>query len=72
MQSDWPPKTGSLPRTPAFDPVPPDMREDAWATLRILEGDPNRLGQGDVAMLRNALQQARNFSFLIAVNSKEQ
>ena len=49
-----------------------EKEEDAWATLRILEGDPNRLGQGDVAMLRNALQQARNFNFLIAVNSKEQ
>jgi hypothetical protein len=49
-----------------------EKEEDAWATLRILEGDPNRLGQGDVAMLRNALQQARNFSFLIALNSKEQ
>jgi len=49
-----------------------EEEEEAWATLRILEGDPNRLGQGDVAMLRNALQQARNFSFLISLNSKEQ
>jgi hypothetical protein len=49
-----------------------EREEDAWATLRILEGDPNRLGQGDVTMLRNALQQARNLNFLIAVNSKDQ
>ena len=48
-----------------------EKEEDAWATLRILEGDPNRLGQGDVSMLRNALQQARNFNFRIALNSKE-
>jgi enamine deaminase RidA (YjgF/YER057c/UK114 family) len=37
-----------------------EKEEDAWATLRIPEGDPNRLGQGDFAVLRNALQQARN------------
>ena len=49
-----------------------EKEEDAWATLRILEGDPNRLGQGDVAMLRNALQQARKFNYQIALNSKEQ
>lgn len=46
--------------------------EEAWATLRTLEGDPNRLGQSDIAMLRNALQQARNFGYQIALNSKEQ
>ena len=36
--------------------------EEAWATLPTLESDPNRLGQSDIAMLRNALQQARNFA----------
>ena len=49
-----------------------EKEEEAWATLRTLEGDPNRLGQGDIAMLRNALQQARNFGYQIALNSKEQ
>lgn len=49
-----------------------EKEEEAWATLRTLEGDPNRLGQGDIAMLRNALQQARNFAYQIALNSKEQ
>lgn len=49
-----------------------EREEEAWATLRTLEGDPNRLGQGDMAAIRNALQQARNFGYQIALNSKEQ
>ena len=49
-----------------------EKEEEAWATLRMLEGDPNRLGAGDVPLLRNALQQARNFNFLIAINARDQ
>lgn len=49
-----------------------EKEEESWATLRILEGDPNRLGPGDIALLRNALQQSRNFAYQIALNSKEQ
>jgi len=49
-----------------------EKEEEAWATLRILEGDPNRLGPGDVTVLRDALQQARNLNFLIAVNARDQ
>jgi hypothetical protein len=49
-----------------------EEEEYAWATLRMLEGDPNRLGPNDLPMIRNALQQARNFAFLITLNSKVQ
>jgi hypothetical protein len=46
--------------------------EEAWATLEMLEGDPNRLGPTDITLLRNALQQARNLEFLITLNAKVQ
>lgn len=49
-----------------------DEEEHAWATLRMLEGDPNRLGPNDIPMIRNALQQARNFAFRVTLNSKVQ
>jgi hypothetical protein len=49
-----------------------EKEESSWATLRMLEGDPNRLGPADVSLLRNALQQSRNFNFLISLNSREQ
>lgn len=44
--------------------------EQAWATVSILEGDPNRLGPADIATVRNALHNARNLEFLIALNSR--
>jgi hypothetical protein len=47
-----------------------EKEEEAWATLRMLEGDPNRLGAADVTTLRNALQQARNLNFLLSLNSQ--
>jgi len=49
-----------------------EKEEEAWATLRMLEGDPNRLGPNDIATLRNSLQQARNFAYQIGLNSKDQ
>ncbi|RAK58591.1 hypothetical protein DJ021_01665 [Phenylobacterium hankyongense] len=47
-----------------------EREEETWATLRMLEGDPGRLGPADISALRNALQQARNLNFLLALNSK--
>jgi hypothetical protein len=49
-----------------------EKEEETWATLRMLEGDPNRLGPADISTLRNALQQARNLNFLMALNSQVQ
>jgi hypothetical protein len=46
--------------------------ETVWSSLRILEGDPNRLSSADVALLRDRLQQARIHEFLIALNAKEE
>ena len=49
-----------------------EKEEQTWATLRMLEGDPNRLGPGDISALRNALQEARNLNFLMTLNSQVQ
>ena len=49
-----------------------EKEEEAWSTLRMLEGDPSRLGAGDIPVLRNALQQARNLNFLMTLNSRVQ
>lgn len=46
--------------------------DDAWAELRILEGDPARLGPEDFAGLRRALQHARFDNYLItSISGKE-
>lgn len=46
--------------------------DDAWAELRILEGDPARLGSDDFAGLRRALQHARFDNDLItSISGKE-
>jgi hypothetical protein len=42
---------------------------DAWAGLRVLEGDPNRLSPSDLALVRNQIQIARSLNFLVALNS---
>jgi len=49
-----------------------EKEEEAWATLRMLEGDPNRLAPADISALRNALQHARNLNFLMTLNAKVQ
>lgn len=49
-----------------------EKEEETWVTLRMLEGDPNRLGPGDISALRNALQKARNLNFLMTLNSQVQ
>ena len=49
-----------------------EKEEESWATLRMLEGDPNRLDPADISALRGALQQARNLNFLMALNSQVQ
>jgi hypothetical protein len=42
------------------------FREDAaWSELRVLEGDPSRLGPEDIAGLRRSLQHARFENYLI-------
>lgn len=44
------------------------FREDAaWSELRVLEGDPSRLGPEDVAGLRRSLQHARFENYLISI-----
>jgi hypothetical protein len=49
------------------------FREDAaWSDLRVLEGDPSRLGPEDVAGLRRSLQHARFENYLISMISREQ
>lgn len=49
------------------------FREDAaWSELRVLEGDPSRLGAEDVAGLRRSLQHARFENYLIAMISREE
>jgi hypothetical protein len=49
-----------------------EREEETWATLRMLEGDPNRLGPADISALRAALQQARNLNFLMTLNARIQ
>jgi hypothetical protein len=67
---------GELDRLSQFYAQQEDIRiwvekeEETWATLRLLEGNPNRLGPTDISALRNALQQARNLNFLMALNSQ--
>lgn len=47
------------------------FREDAaWSELRVLEGDPSRLGPEDVAVLRRSLQHARFENYLIGIISR--
>lgn len=49
------------------------FREDeAWSDLRVLEGDPSRLGAEDVAGLRRSLQHARFENYLISMISREE
>lgn len=49
------------------------FREDAaWSELRVLEGDPSRLGPEDVAGLRRSLQHARFENYLISLISMEE
>lgn len=49
------------------------FREDsAWSDLRILEGDPSRLGAQDIAGLRRSLQHARFENYLITIISREE
>ncbi len=49
------------------------FREDAaWSELRVLEGDPSRLGGEDIAGLRRSLQHARFENYLISMISREQ
>jgi hypothetical protein len=44
------------------------FREDAaWSELRVLEGDPSRLGPEDIAGLRRSLQHARFENYLISI-----
>jgi hypothetical protein len=49
------------------------FREDAaWSELRVLEGDPSRLGAEDIAGLRRSLQHARFENYLISGISRQQ
>lgn len=49
------------------------FREDAaWSELRVLEGDPSRLGAEDIAGLRRSLQHARFENYLISIISGEE
>lgn len=49
------------------------FREDAdWDDLRVLQGDPARLGPEDFAGLRRSLQHARFDNYLIGMISDEQ
>jgi hypothetical protein len=45
---------------------------EAWDTIRLAEGDPNRLAPQDLSQLRIALSKARRLNFLIAINAKDQ
>jgi len=44
----------------------------AWGVLRVLQGDPARLGPADIAGLRVAIQHARFDNFIIAGIAKDQ
>lgn len=49
------------------------FREDAaWSDLRVLDGDPSRLGAEDIAGLRRSLQHARFENYLIGIISREE
>jgi hypothetical protein len=49
------------------------FREDAaWSDLRVLNGDPSRLGAEDIAGLRRSLQHARFENYLISIISREE
>jgi len=49
------------------------FREDAaWSELRVIEGDPSRLGAEDIAGLRRSLQHARFENYLINIISNEE
>lgn len=49
------------------------FREDAaWSDLRVLDGDPSRLGAEDIAGLRRSLQHARFENYLISIISREE
>jgi hypothetical protein len=49
------------------------FREDAaWSDLRVLEGDPSRVGAEDIAGLRRSLQHARFENYLITIISREE
>jgi hypothetical protein len=46
--------------------------ENAWDAIRLVEGDPNRLGAAEVGQIRTALKAARRLDGLIAINGKWQ
>ena len=43
-----------------------DLEGRDWNQLRVLQGDPARLGPGDIASLRVAIQQVRFENYIIA------
>lgn len=45
---------------------------EAWAVIRTVEGDPDRLSASDLTAIRGALQQARSFNYLISLNAGDQ
>lgn len=45
---------------------------EAWAVIRTIEGDPNRLSASDLSAIRSNIQLARSYNYLISLNSAEQ
>jgi len=49
-----------------------NQEESAWAAIRILQGNPNRLSPSDLTVIRQNIQVARSLNFLVVVNSVDQ
>jgi hypothetical protein len=45
---------------------------EEWGILRVMEGDPNRLGPADIAGLRVAIQHAKFDNYLIGAIAKDE